>query len=138
MRGRLQLFGLLAALPFAGAVAAQGPEIVVEAPTLQQEIERILAADNIDPASLTAREVAEALERIPRGYAPDDFWDSYRRHVRAWRRYANAETSPRLTADEFLRIERAINETYDDAERIALRYGARPPARQNRWRPPEQ
>jgi hypothetical protein len=134
----LHLLGLLAVLPLPEAAAAQGSEIVVEAPTLQQEIERILAADNIDPAGMTAREVADALERIPRGHAPDDFWDSYRRHVRAWRRYADAESSPRLTEAEFLLVERAINETYQEAERIALRYGARPPAAQYRWRPPKQ
>jgi hypothetical protein len=138
MRARLQLFGLLAALPPAGAATAQESEIIVEAPTLQQEIERILAADNIDPANLTAREVADALERIPRGYAPDDFWASYQRHVRAWRRYAEAEANPRLTFAEYQRVESAINATYEDAERIALRYGARPPAGQNRWRPPDQ
>jgi hypothetical protein len=136
VRRGLHLLGLLAALSPSGEAAAQGSEIIVEAPTLQQEIERILAADNIDPTNLTAREVADALERIPRGYAPDDFWDSYRRHVRAWRRYANAETSPGLTYAEYLRIEEAINDTYEDAERIALRYGAHPPEQRNRWRPP--
>ena len=135
MRRGLPLLGLLAALPPCGA-AAQGPEIIVEAPTLQQEIERVLAADSIDPANLTAREVADALERIPRGYAPDDFWDSYRRHVRAWRRYADAQASPLVTEFEYRRVERAINDTYADAERIALRYGARPPEQRNRWRPP--
>ena len=138
MRRGLPLLGLLAALSPAGGAAAQGPEIIVQAPTLQEEIERILAADNIDPANLTAREVADALERIERGYAPDDFWTSYQRHVRAWRRYADAEASPRVSEFEYLRVERAINDTYDDAERIALRYGARPPEQRNRWRPPDK
>jgi hypothetical protein len=137
MRRALLVLGLLAALSLAGPTPAQELEIVVDGPTLKQEIERILAADNIDPANLTAREVAEALARIERGHAPDDFWEAYRKHVEAWRRFADAETDPAIDNREFRATERAINATYDEAERIALRYGARPPREQNRWRPPE-
>jgi len=132
------LLGLFAAVPLSGGVAAQETEIIVEAPTLQHEIERILAADNLDPTNLTARQVADALEQIRRGGAPDDFWKSYRKHVAAWRRYADAEASPRLTYAEFRATERAINATFDEAERVALRYGARPPPERNRWRPPDE
>lgn len=138
MRRGLLVLGLLAALPLPGGVSAQDLEIVVDGPTLQQEIERILAADNIDPANLTAHEVAEALARIPRGHAPDDFWESYRRHVDAWRRFAEAEADPAINKREFRATERAINNTYTEAERVARRYGARPPRQQNRWRPPRE
>jgi hypothetical protein len=138
MRRGLLIPGLLAALSPSGGASAQELEIVVEGPTLQGEIERILAADNIDPANMTAREVADALARIPRGRAPDDFWDSYQRHVEAWRRFADAETDPTVDYRAFRATERAINATYAEAERIALDYGARPPRKQNRWRPPGQ
>jgi len=137
MRRGLQFPGLLAVLALPAALPAQDTEIVVEAPTLQQEIERILAADNIDPTDLTAREVADALARIPRGHAPDDFWASYRKHVEAWDRYAAADADPTLTYAEFRTVERAINLTYREAEQAALRYGAHPPREHKLWRAPD-
>jgi hypothetical protein len=110
-------------VPFvSGAAAAQDGDIVVRGDTARKEIERILQADNLDTSRLGAREVAEAMGRIERGRAPDDFWAAYRAHVAAWRRLA--ESSGSL---ERALAEQAIEASFDEVERIARRYRARLP-----------
>lgn len=104
------------------AVAAQGADIVVRGDVARMEIERILEADNVDTSRLGAREVAETIDRIKRGRAPDDFWAAYRAHVEAWNRLARA-TGP---VEEAL-AGQAIEASFDEVERIARLYRARLP-----------
>ena len=120
--------GLSAALlVLAASAAAQEPEIVVEAPLHRTEIERILEADNLDLATMTPREVAETLARIPRGGAPDEFWARYQGHVRAWWSYAALKDDDRVHSHDVSEAKDMVNQTFDDVERIAESYGARLP-----------
>lgn len=111
------------------AAPASDQDVVVHGQRARAEIERILAADNLDTGELSAREVAEVMENIPRGGAPEDFWAAYQAHVRAWEELANAED---LAADDedsasVDAAQDAIETTFDEVERIAGRYGARLP-----------
>jgi hypothetical protein len=120
--------GLSAALlVLAASAAAQEPEIVVEAPLHRTEIERILEADNLDLATMTPREVAETLARIPRGGAPDEFWARYQGPVRAWWSYAALKDDDRVHSHDVSEAKDMVNQTFDDVERIAESYGARLP-----------
>ena len=124
---RLALLALLV-LPMPVALAAQGPDIVVDGGVKRAEIERILAADNVDTSRLSEREVAEAIAKVERGRAPQDFWLAYRAHVLAWKRLADAvERAGRSGAEDRMRAEQAIDATFDEVERIARSYGARLP-----------
>jgi len=111
-------------------------EIVVRKSAAKPAIERILHADNIDVERLPPAEVADRMEEIPQGAAPRDFWLAYQAHVRAWRGYANLTARSRsadplaLNAPDGRTIAAArklINTTFNDVERIAARYGVRPP-----------
>ena len=117
-------------------LAAQEPDIVVQGEAARTEIERILNADNLDTSRLSPREVADAIALIERGRAPQDFWDAYQLHVRAWSRLADAfERAQRQQGestfvegmDEVETAADAIESTFDEVERIAQRYGARLP-----------
>jgi hypothetical protein len=100
-------------------VAAQEADIVVRGDVARNEIERILDADNLDTSRLSAREVAEAIGRIRRGRAPEDFWAAYQAHVAAWGRLAQAtEIAAQRQADS------EIEASFDEVERIARAYGA--------------
>src|SRR4051812_8568405 len=77
-----------AGLQLPATAMAQEPDIVVRADVARAEIERILAADNLDTASLSPREVADMLVGIERGSAPEDFWNAYEQHVEAWQNLA--------------------------------------------------
>jgi len=124
---RLALSAALLAL--SAPVAAQESEIVVEAPLHRTEIERILEADNLDLASMTPREVAETMARIPRGRAPDEFWARYQGHVRAWKWCAALVDDDRVHSHDVSEAKGLVNATFDDVERIAESYGARLPER---------
>jgi hypothetical protein len=127
------------ALAFAAIlVPAQAPaqQLVVQGDAARTEIERILNADNLDSNRLTPREIAETIAQIERGRAPEDFWNAYQIHVRAWARFAAAvERAQRAQREstlgeemaELQAAESAIGTTFDEVERIALRYGARLP-----------
>lgn len=122
---------LLLAAPAAPA-PAQSPDIVVKGDARRVEIERILEADNLDTTRLDPREIAEAIEAIPRGRAPRDFWLAYRAHVLAWRRLADADEAARRRGpkasleneEAIVRAEQAIEASFDQVERIARSYGA--------------
>lgn len=117
----------VALVSLAVPAAAQEPDIVVEAPLHRTEIERILEADNLDLGSKSPGEVAEAMTRIPRGGAPDEFWDRYQGHVRAWQWYAALANDKRVPGHDVLEAEALVNATFADVERIAESYGARLP-----------
>lgn len=121
---RLAALALMAlpALPLTGAAGAQESDIVVRGDIARKEIERILNADNLDTSSLSAGEVAEAIGRIERGRAPQDFWAAYQAHVAAWNRLADAKGSL-----EAALAEQAIETTFDEVERIARLYRALTP-----------
>ena len=128
---RLALLALLM-LPMPAFPAAQDSDIVVDGGVQRAEIERILAADNVDTSRLSEREVADSIARVERGRAPQDFWLAYRAHVLAWKRLADAvERAPksgsRFYSEERVRAEQAIEATFDEVERIARSYGARLP-----------
>jgi hypothetical protein len=130
---RLALLALLA-LAAPAAVTAQEPDIVVRGDVARHEIERILAADNVDTSKLSEREVADAIRGVERGRAPQDFWLAYRAHVLAWERLADAAERIRgdkgesfFEAEERVKAEQAIDATFDEVERIARSYGARLP-----------
>jgi hypothetical protein len=134
---RLVRLIVLALLPFAVPASASGPDadIVVRGDVSRSEIERILAADNVDTSRLSEREVADAVAEVARGRAPQDFWAAYQAHVRAWERLADAAEKPRreegesrFEAEELVKAEQAIEATFDEVERIARSYGARLPA----------
>ena len=130
MRARVSLVvSLLAAAALPSAAAEPGNAIVVRADIAKSEIERILNADNLDTDSMDAREVVDIIETIPRGRAPDDFWEAYQRHVDAWEYMAQLTGEPGEEADdkELEAADRAINRTFDEVERIARGYGARMP-----------
>jgi hypothetical protein len=129
----LALLALLA-LPLPAAAAAQQPDIVVRGGVQRAEIERILAADNVDTSRLSEREVADIAGQIERGRAPQDFWLAYRAHVRAWERLADAAEKARyeqgesfFESEELVKAEQAIDATFGEVERIARVYGARLP-----------
>lgn len=132
---RFAILALLAAVTPALA-AAQEQEIVVEAEAHRAAIERILEADNLDTARMTPREVVEAMGGIERGHAPEDFWNAYQAHLRAWERFAGlveqvqrqyGESTFVEGMEELAEAEDAVNATFDSVERIARRYGARIP-----------
>ena len=131
---RFVRLALLALLPLSvpATLAAQEPDIVVKGGIERVEIERILAADNVDTSRLSEREVADSIGRVKRGRAPQDFWLAYRAHVVAWERLADAvERAPpgesRFRAEDLVKAEQAIEATFDQVERIARSYGARLP-----------
>ena len=143
---RFLLTFALALLPLPAAAASPEPGIVVTGQQARAEIERILDADNLDTGQLSARDVAEVMENIPRGRAPDDFWEAYQAHVHAWEQLAAAEESASAstsgdnadngddsddddTADsaDVRQAQAAIESTFDEVTRIAGRYGARLP-----------
>jgi len=121
------------------AAAAQDPEsgeIVVNGEVARAEIERILREDNLDADRLSPREIVEIMSGIARGRAPQDFWTAYQAHLEAWQRYAAAidqaaqqQGDPSFGLDSSAgEAEQAISTTFNEVERIALRYGARLPA----------
>ena len=125
-----------AALLVPAHLSAQEPDIVVQGEAARTEIERILNADNLDTSRLTPREVADAIALIQRGNAPEDFWNAYQLHVQAWSRLADAFERAQRQQGESTFVEGmeevetaadAIESTFDEVERIALRYGARLP-----------
>jgi hypothetical protein len=111
-------------------------DVVVTAATARAEIERILNEDNLGGRRLTPRETAETMAGIARGRAPQDFWAAYQLHVQAWQRYAAAleQAGPQQGESTFgpdggaAEAEQAITTTFNEVERIAVRYGARLPA----------
>ena len=111
----------------AGEAAAQEPQIVVERSRDRLEIERVLQADNLDLGSMSPRQVAEAMARIPKGQAPDEFWARYQGHVRAWQWYAALASTPGVNGHDVVEAEAMVNATFGDVERIAARYAARLP-----------
>ena len=115
--------GLLAPL---GLQAAE-PEIVVEASTAREEIERILAADNLDLDALSPAEIAATMARIPRGRAPQDFWDRYQGHVRAWQWYAAISELRDVSGHDVLRAKDLVDASFSEVEQVAISYGARLP-----------
>ena len=124
--GLICLAALPAVAPAAPQRVASGEEIIVRAPIARVEIERILGADNLDTVRDNPTSVAAIMSRIPRGRAPDDFWQAYERHVRAWERYGNS-VNDHADQTERMLAEHSINLTFDAVERIARRYGARMP-----------
>jgi hypothetical protein len=130
---RLALLGLMA-IAAPAAVSAQEADIVVRGDVGRSEIERILAADNVDTSRLSEREVADIVGHVERGRAPQDFWVAYRAHVVAWQRLADAadragrdRAESLFEAEELVKAEQAIDATFDEVERIARSYGARLP-----------
>jgi hypothetical protein len=126
---RLALLALLA-LAMPSAMPAQEADVVVSGGVYRTEIERILQADNVDTTRLSSREVAEAIDGIGRGRAPEDFWVAYRAHVAAWDRLADTEEQGAADpegAAKAMQAEQAIEATFDEVERIARGYGARLP-----------
>lgn len=126
----------LAMLLTPALAAAQDQEITVQADSHRVAIERILEADNLDTGRMTPREVVETMGGIERGHAPDDFWDAYQVHLRAWERFAGlveqvqrqyGESTFTEGMEELAEAENAVNTTFDAVERIARRYGARIP-----------
>lgn len=137
MRGFwLGLLTILAASLPAAAASALGSAAVAQDAIARSEIERILQADNLDTSRMNPREVAETIATIGRGRAPEDFWQAYQAHVRAWRRFAELVERALRQQGESTFIEgeeeleaagRAIDTTFAEVERIARRYGARIP-----------
>jgi hypothetical protein len=125
---RLALLTLLA-LQLPATVTAQQPDIVVHGGVERAEIERILAADNVDTSRLSEREVADIVGQVERGRAPEDFWLAYRAHVLAWRRLAEAveKAGPERSTAAVANAEQAIEASFDEVERIARSYRARLP-----------
>ncbi|MGQ0660872.1 hypothetical protein [Sphingosinicella sp.] len=137
---RVLSLAALALMVLTAPAIAQAPsdDIVVHGAAARQEIERILREDNLNTDRMTPREVADTMAAIARGRAPEDFWSAYQTHVQAWQRYAEAvEQTPGQgpqgestfgaegAAGE---AQTAIQTTFAEVERIALRYGARLPA----------
>jgi hypothetical protein len=136
MRGFwLPLLTFAAAVPAAAASAPASAAVAQDA-TARSEIERILQADNLDTSRMSPREVVETIATIGRGRAPEDFWQAYQAHVRAWQHFAElVERAVRQQGEStFIEGEeeleaagRAIDSTFAEVERIARRYGARIP-----------
>jgi hypothetical protein len=138
MKMRFVQFASLTLLALAppSFAAAQEREVVIRGDAARMEIERILQADNLDTSQLGPREVTDIMASIERGQAPEDFWEAYQVHVRAWERLTAAvETVQRQQgvstfvdgAEELADAEQAIGTTFEEVERIARRYGARLP-----------
>jgi hypothetical protein len=132
----LRILALAFALLAPMQALAQQPGSAIQDATARTEIERILNADNLDTARLSPRDVADAIARIERGRAPEDFWSAYQLHVRAWSRLADAFERAQRQQGESTFVEGmeevetaadAIESTFDEVERIARRYGARLP-----------
>jgi hypothetical protein len=116
---RLAALALIALPAAPGTEPVAAEDIVVRGDVARKEIERILSADNLDTSRLGAGDVAEAIDGIRRGRAPEDFWTAYRAHVEAWKRLAAARSDL-----ETALAEQAIEATFDEVERIARAYGA--------------
>jgi predicted RNA-binding Zn ribbon-like protein len=120
-----------------GTSWAQDGEIVVRGTAAKAEIERILIADNLNPETMSTRDIADTIAGIERGRAPKDFWTAYQAHVRAWQRLAAAEEEAQRTVNDpgafrdvavkLVAAEQQIESTFDEVERIALSYGAKMP-----------
>ena len=133
MRAGVSLVMLLLTPVASAAHAAQaGREVVVRADVARSEIERILNADNLDREAMNPQDIADSLAAIPRGRAPDDFWQAYQEHVDAWYRLAEL-TEGGLIEEEGIPFDtlenagRAISLTFGQVQLIALSYGARMP-----------
>jgi hypothetical protein len=131
---RIMSLCALALLALPSPALAQAPSGDIAA---RQEIERILQEDNLTSSQPTPRQVAETMAAISRGQAPEDFWTAYQTHVQAWQRYASAvEQAPQGQQGESTfepegeagEAQQAIQTSFAEVERIALRYGARLPA----------
>lgn len=136
MAMRVFLPALLALFAPAAAAAAQQPDIVVNGEVARVEIERILEADNLDADRLSPREVVEIMAGIERGRAPEDFWEAYQMHLRAWRQFADVvdailaqqgESAFAEREEELAQAEQAVDATFGVVEALARRYGARLP-----------
>ena len=133
MRAGVSL-ALILLIPMASAAgAAPGQaEIVVRADIARAEIERILNADNLDREAMNPQDIADALASIPRGHAPEDFWQAYQEHVDAWMRLAElTESGPideeGIPFDALENAGLAISLTFGQVQLIALTYGAKLP-----------
>ncbi|MCL6739763.1 hypothetical protein LZ518_01230 [Sphingomonas sp. RB56-2] len=133
MRASVSLV-LLLLTPLASAAHASpaDSDIVVRADVARSEIERILNADNLDTEQLSPQDVADLLASIPRGRAPDDFWQAYQIHVDAWVHLAELTDGEMDEGDDVPpealdNAEGAINLTFDLVESIARSYGAKIP-----------
>ena len=128
-----RLAAMVALTLWAPAVAAaQEPDIVVQGGVYRKEIERILAADNVDTSRLSERRVAEIMIGIRRGRAPEDFWAAYSDHVDAWVILANAiaRAGREPNVSNLAAVDKAdaqIDTTFERVERVARRYGAHIP-----------
>lgn len=128
---------ICAAMPTAYGLAQESPSPART--DTRAEIERILNADSASGAQADPRQVAEFMTTIPQGGAPEDFWEAYQSHVRAWEQYAalaeasgqqQLESAFSENLEELAAAETAIEMTFAEVERIARRYGARLPAPQ--------
>ena len=128
---------LIAAAPAAADPIAASDEREAAARVAREEIERILAADNVDSNVMTTRQIAETIRAIPRGQAPDDFWAAYQAHVRAWEATVPAavkaamldgkdRAAAQVAIDDHLETLAAIEATFAEVLRIAERYGVTP------------
>jgi hypothetical protein len=128
---------LVAAAVMTSPSSSAEEEVVVTASAARPAIERILSADNFDVDRMSMREVADAMDQIPRGGAPLDFWLAYREHARAWRDFADARDRSRRASHIDMNAQsdsaaifgarQMIETTFDRVEDIARRYGARLP-----------
>ena len=139
MRAVRLIAPILLALPAvpgqADPIAAHGEQEELRRQEFErQAIARILAADNVDPGRLTARQVATAIRAIPRGEAPEDFWNAYQAHVRAWERAARSEERMQGLASakpaemepivvDYIEAQMEIAATFERVGQIADRYG---------------
>jgi hypothetical protein len=113
------------AAPLAGAAAEE--RTIADRSVFKAEIERILGVDDIDTSRVSAPEVAEIIASTPQGGAPDDFWNAYQAHVRAWQRLAELADAADPGEDAQIAAEDAIGSTFAEVERIAGKYGAARP-----------
>ena len=133
------LLAVLAVPAGAGPIAAHGEQKIERGEEQERhEIARILAADNVDASRLSAREVATAIAAIPRGEAPEEFWQAYQAHVLAWESKAAAEdwirslkSSDRIAIEralgDLIAAEEAISATFARIRQIATDYGVAMP-----------
>src|SRR6185436_1858086 len=89
-------------------------------------------ADNLDTAAMDPQDVADALAAIPRGRAPEDFWQAYQEHVDAWMRLADLigggdPIEEGVPSDALEDAGWAISLTFGQVELVALSYGAKIP-----------
>ena len=133
MRAGVSLVLILMTPMASAAYAAPAPaEIAGHADVARAEIERILNADNLDRQAMNPQAIADALAAIPRGRAPEDFWQAYQEHVEAWMRLAElTESGPideeGIPFDALQNAGFAISLTYGQVQLIALSYGAKMP-----------